>query len=52
MTKISATIITNNDVDTIGRCIESVAPVADEIVVVDAFQPMAQSMCADGTAAR
>ena len=37
MTKISATIITNNDVDTIGRCIESVAPVADEIVVVDAF---------------
>ncbi len=37
MAKISATIITNNDAATIGRCLESVTTVADEIVVVDAF---------------
>lgn len=37
MTKISATIITDNSIATIGKCLESLAGVADEIIVVDAF---------------
>lgn len=37
MTKISAVIITYNEEINIGRCIESLLPVADEIVVVDSF---------------
>ena len=36
MAKISATIITNNNCDTIERCLCSLEGVADEIVVVDA----------------
>ncbi len=35
--KISATIITLNEERNIGRCIRSLQPVADEIVVLDAF---------------
>ena len=34
---ISAVIITLNEQDNIGRCLESVADVADEVVVVDSF---------------
>ncbi|UCG09602.1 MAG: glycosyltransferase, partial [Desulfobacterales bacterium] len=34
---ISAVIITYNEQDNIGRCLDSVANVADEIVVVDSF---------------
>ncbi len=37
MKKISATIITLNEEDKIGRCIESLKNVADEIVVVDSL---------------
>ena len=37
MAKISATIITDNSIATIGRCLESLAGIADEIIVVDAF---------------
>lgn len=37
MNKISAVIITFNEEFTIGRCIDSLIPVADEIIVVDSF---------------
>jgi GT2 family glycosyltransferase len=37
MIKISAVIITYNEEKNIARCIESVRPVADEIVVLDCF---------------
>lgn len=37
MLKISAVIITYNEEDCIQRCIRSLKPVADEIVVVDSF---------------
>ncbi len=37
MAKISATIITNNNCDTIEKCLLSLEGVADEIVVVDAY---------------
>ena len=37
MTPISATIITFNEEKNIARCIDSVKPVADDIVVVDSF---------------
>ena len=35
--KISAVIITYNEEDNIGRCLDSVRETADEIVVVDSF---------------
>lgn len=37
MVKISAVIITYNEENNIGRCIDSIRPVADEIVVIDSF---------------
>lgn len=37
MNNISAVIITLNEERNIGRCIESLLPVADEIIVVDSF---------------
>ena len=37
MVKISAVIITYNEEKNITRCIDSVAPVVDEIVVIDSF---------------
>lgn len=37
MKKISAAIITFNEEENIGRCIESLMPIADEIVVVDSL---------------
>ncbi len=37
MVKISAVIITYNEEKHIGRCIDSILPVADEVVVVDSF---------------
>lgn len=37
MSKISAVIITYNEEDFIGRCLESLNGIADEIVVVDSF---------------
>lgn len=37
MVKISAVIITYNEEKNISRCIESVRPVADDIVVIDSF---------------
>ncbi|GAB4016844.1 MAG: glycosyltransferase family 2 protein [Bdellovibrio sp.] len=37
MIKLSVAIITFNEEDNILRCLESVAPIADEIVVVDSF---------------
>lgn len=43
MANISATIITDNNIACIGRCLESLSGIADEIIVVDAFS-------SDGTA--
>ncbi len=37
MVKISAVIITFNEQNNIGRCIDSLKPVSDEIVVIDSF---------------
>lgn len=37
MTKISAVIITKNEAKNIARCIHSVAPIVDEILILDAF---------------
>ncbi len=37
MEKLSATIITFNEERNIGRCIDSVKDIADEILVVDSF---------------
>jgi glycosyltransferase involved in cell wall biosynthesis len=37
MEKLSAVIITYNEEKNIGRCIESLLPVADEIIVLDSF---------------
>jgi glycosyltransferase involved in cell wall biosynthesis len=37
MVKITAVIITFNEESNIGRCIDSLVPVADEILVVDSF---------------
>lgn len=37
MKKLSVTIITLNEEDKIGRCLESLKDVADEIVVVDSL---------------
>ena len=37
MTKLTAVIITLNEEKNIGRCLESVKDIADEIVVVDSF---------------
>lgn len=37
MTKLSAVIITRNEELNIGRCLDSLSPVADDIVVVDSF---------------
>lgn len=37
MNRISAVIITFNEENNIGRCIDSLIPVADEIVVLDSF---------------
>jgi ADP-heptose:LPS heptosyltransferase len=37
MIKISAVVITQNEERNIGRCIDSIIPVADEIVVIDSY---------------
>lgn len=37
MTKLSATIITYNEERNIGRCIDSLQGIADEIIVIDSF---------------
>ena len=37
MVKISAIIITQNEERNIGRCIDSVQSIADEIVVIDSY---------------
>ncbi|HLN20392.1 MAG TPA: glycosyltransferase family 2 protein [Bacteroidales bacterium] len=37
MPKISAIIITYNEEDSIGRCLDSIKDIADEIIVVDSF---------------
>ncbi len=37
MNKITAVVITLNEERNIGRCLESVLPVVDEVVVVDSF---------------
>ncbi len=37
MTKISAVIITFNEEKNIGRCLESLNGIVDEIVIVDSF---------------
>lgn len=37
MSSISAVVITYNEEEDIGRCVESLLPVADEIIVVDSF---------------
>jgi glycosyltransferase involved in cell wall biosynthesis len=48
MPKISAIIITYNEERGISRCIDSVAPVADEILVVDSFSKDAtKKICSD-----
>lgn len=44
--RISATIITLNEEKNIGRCIESLLPVADEIIVLDSFSTdRTQAIC-------
>src|SRR6187402_3943754 len=46
MIRISAIIITFNEQENIGRCIDSLLPVADEILVVDSFSTDAtKSIC-------
>lgn len=46
MIKISAVIISYNEEANIGRCIDSVRPVADEVVVVDCYsQDNTKSIC-------
>ncbi|MEQ8303989.1 MAG: glycosyltransferase [Cyclobacteriaceae bacterium] len=48
MTKISAVIITYNEEANIGKCIDSLKPVADEIIVVDCFSSDAtKEICVD-----
>lgn len=48
MSKISAIIITYNEEKSISRCIESLAQVADEIVVVDSFsKDFTKKICED-----
>jgi len=37
MVKISAIIITQNEDENIGRCIDSIIPIVDEIVVIDSY---------------
>ncbi len=37
MAKLTAVIITLNEQENIGRCIDSLKPVADEVIVVDSF---------------
>lgn len=37
MVKLSVVIITFNEEKNIGRCIDSVLPIADEVLVVDSF---------------
>ena len=37
MSKISAVIITYNEEKNVGKCIDSVRPVSDEIIVIDSF---------------
>ena len=47
MNKISVIIITMNEASHIERCLQSVAPVADEVVVVDSFSEDAtEQICA------
>ena len=47
MPKLSVVIITFNEERNIGRCLESVRDVADEIVVVDSFSTDAtKAICA------
>lgn len=47
MIKLSVVIITNNEERNIGRCLESVHTIADEIVVVDSFSAdKTQEICA------
>jgi len=46
MTSLSVVIITFNEEKKIGRCLDSVASVADEVVVVDSFSPdKTQEIC-------
>ncbi len=46
MTKISGVVITFNEEANIARCIDSIAPVVDEIVVVDSFSTdQTKSIC-------
>ena len=48
MDKLSVVIITFNEEENIGRCIESVLPVADEIIVVDSFsKDKTKAICLD-----
>ena len=48
MNKISAVIITSNEERNIGRCLRSLMPVVDEIVVVDSFSEDAtQAICTE-----
>jgi glycosyltransferase involved in cell wall biosynthesis len=49
---ISAVIITQNEQDNIGRCLDSVADVADEIVVVDAFSTDATAVICSNQSVR
>ncbi len=37
MIQISAIVITYNEEQNIGRCLDSLLPVADEILVIDSF---------------
>ncbi len=46
MSKISAVVITLNEERNIGRCLESLMPVVDEVVVVDSFSTdRTQALC-------
>lgn len=52
MNKLSVVIITFNEEENIGRCIESVKPVADEIVVLDSFSTDRTEQIATAAGAR
>src|SRR4051812_18592894 len=52
MNKLSAVIITLNEEENIGRGIESVRSIADEIVVVDSFSKDKTTAIAEGLGAK
>src|SRR6218665_1942045 len=52
MIKLTVAIITYNEENNIGRCISSVLPIADEVLVVDSFSTDKTEEIATGLGAR